>query len=72
MSPARLVNFALIVVFPVAWFAPLMRTGLLPEWQMPGWLGGKTLFSPDEITVISGLQALWEADVFLAVRRGVG
>ena len=60
-------NLALLIVFPIAWFAPLIRTGLLPEWQMPGWLGGTTLFEADTITVISGLQKLWEADVFLAL-----
>ena len=64
---AKLLNLALVVAFPVAWFAPLIRTGLLPQWQMPAWLGGSTLFAPDTITVISGLQKLWEADVFLAI-----
>ena len=64
---AKIVNLGLVFVFPVAWFAPLIRTSLLPQWEMPRWLGGKTLFAPDEITVVSGLQALWEADVFLAI-----
>ncbi|MDU8943948.1 paraquat-inducible protein A [Ovoidimarina sediminis] len=64
---AKYLNLALVVAFPVAWFAPLMRTGLLPQWQMPGWLGGSTLFAPDTITVVSGLQKLWETDVFLAI-----
>jgi paraquat-inducible protein A len=64
---AKYLNLALVVAFPVAWFAPLLRTGLLPEWQMPSWLGGSTLFAPDTITVISGLQKLWETDVFLAI-----
>lgn len=64
---AKYLNLALVVAFPVAWFAPLLRTGLLPQWQMPSWLGGTTLFAPDTITVISGLQKLWEADVFLAI-----
>lgn len=48
-------NLALLVLFPVAWFAPLMRAGLLP------------LFGLDEISVISGLQALWAEDVALAL-----
>ena len=64
---AKFLNLALVVAFPVAWFAPLLRTGLLPQWQMPSWLGGSTLFAPDTITVISGLQKLWETDVFLAI-----
>lgn len=48
-------NLALLVLFPVAWFAPLLRAGLLP------------LFGLSEISVISGLQALWETDVALAL-----
>ncbi|WP_095589089.1 paraquat-inducible protein A [Actibacterium ureilyticum] len=51
----RLANLSLLVLFPVAWFAPLMRAGLLP------------LFGLNEISVISGLQALWKSDVFLAL-----
>ena len=43
----RLANLALLVLFPVAWFAPLMKAGLLP------------LFKLSEISVISGLQSLW-------------
>lgn len=60
-------NLLLVVGFPIAWFAPLLRTGLLPEMQLPTWLGGSTWFEADTITVISGLQALWQADVFLAI-----
>jgi uncharacterized paraquat-inducible protein A len=49
-------NLALIVLYPVAWFAPLMRAGI----NLP-------LFGMDEISVISGLQALWGTDVLLAL-----
>lgn len=63
----KLLNLSLLVAFPIAWFAPLIRTGLVPEWQMPSWLGGSTLFEADTITVISGLQKLWATDVFLAI-----
>ena len=66
-SVAKVLNLALVVAFPIAWFAPLIRTGLLPKWEMPSWLGGSTLFAPDTISVISGLQKLWETDVFLAI-----
>ena len=52
----RYANLSLIVLFPIAWFAPLMRAGL-----------GLPLFSLDEISVISGLQSLWETDVYLAL-----
>jgi uncharacterized paraquat-inducible protein A len=51
----RYANLALLVLFPVAWFAPLMRAGLLP------------LFGLSEISVVSGLQSLWQTDVFLAL-----
>ncbi len=52
----KFTNLALLVLFPVAWFAPLMRAGL-----------GLPLFDLNEISVISGLQSLWESDVFLAL-----
>ena len=55
MLTLKLTNLALLVLFPVAWFAPLMRAGLLP------------LFGLSEISVISGLQTLWRSDVFLAL-----
>jgi uncharacterized paraquat-inducible protein A len=51
----RFANLALLILFPIAWFAPLMRAGLLP------------LFGLSEISVISGLQSLWDSDVFLAL-----
>jgi len=50
-----LANLSLLVLFPIAWFAPLMRAGILP------------LFKLSEISVISGLQSLWTSDVFLAL-----
>ena len=51
----KLINLSLIVLFPIAWFAPLMRAGLLP------------LFGLSEISVITGMQSLWESDVALAL-----
>ncbi len=51
----KLANLALLVLFPVAWFAPLMRAGLLP------------IFGLSEISVVSGMQALWGSDVVLAL-----
>lgn len=47
-------NLALLVVFPIAWNAPLLRAGILP------------FFGLDEISVISGLLSLWEGDPVLA------
>jgi len=51
----KLANLALLILFPVSWFAPLLRAGLLP------------LFGLSEISVISGMQSLWETDVLLAL-----
>ena len=51
----RYANLALLILFPIAWFAPLMRAGILP------------LFGLSEISVISGLQSLWSTDVILAL-----
>ncbi|HAV08046.1 MAG TPA: paraquat-inducible membrane protein A [Rhodobacteraceae bacterium] len=51
----RWLNLALLVLFPLSWFAPLLRAGLLP------------LFGLSEISVISGLQSLWASDVILAL-----
>ena len=51
----RLATLSLMVLYPIAWFAPLLRAGLLP------------LFGLSEISVITGLQSLWQSDVFLAL-----
>ncbi|QBF31391.1 paraquat-inducible protein A [Thalassococcus sp. S3] len=51
----RLATLSLLILYPIAWFAPLLRAGLLP------------LFGLSEISVITGLQALWGSDVFLAL-----
>jgi uncharacterized paraquat-inducible protein A len=47
-------NMALLIAFPVAWAAPLLRAGLLPYFGM------------SEISVLSGIAALWDADPALA------
>lgn len=51
----RAANLSLLILFPVAWFAPLLRAGLLP------------FFDLDAISVVSGLQALWQKDVALGL-----
>ncbi|HCP82394.1 MAG TPA: paraquat-inducible membrane protein A, partial [Octadecabacter sp.] len=55
LNVLRIANLALLILFPIAWFAPLLRAALLP------------IFGMDEISVISGLQSLWESDAFLAL-----
>ncbi|MBV7379239.1 paraquat-inducible protein A [Maritimibacter dapengensis] len=49
-------NLSLIVLFPIAWFAPLLRAGL----NLP-------LLGLKEVSVISGLGALWGEDILLAL-----
>ena len=51
----KYLNLALLVLFPVAWFAPLLSAALLP------------IFGMDEISVITGLQSLWGSDAGLAL-----
>lgn len=51
----RVLTLALLALYPVAWFAPLLRAGLLP------------IFGLSEISVITGLQSLWGSDVVLAL-----
>lgn len=48
-------NLVLLVAFPLAWAAPLLRAGLLP------------LFGMSEITILSGIASLWRSDPVLAV-----
>lgn len=49
-------NLSLLVLFPVSWVAPLLRAGL----KLP-------LLGLDEITVLSGLVALRDTDLLLAL-----
>ncbi|MBL4927705.1 paraquat-inducible protein A [Fuscibacter oryzae] len=51
----RWLNLALLILFPLSWFAPLMRAAVLP------------LFGMDEISVVTGLQSLWGTDAALAL-----
>lgn len=55
MRLLRWANLALLILFPLSWIAPLLRAGLLP------------LFGMKEITVLSGVAALWDEDIFLAL-----
>lgn len=51
----KYLNLILLILFPIAWFAPLLRAALLP------------IFGMDEISVITGLQSLWRSDAALAL-----
>ncbi len=51
----KYLNLTLLILFPIAWFAPLMRAALLP------------IFGMDEISVVTGLQSLWRSDPAFAL-----
>lgn len=51
----KIANLSLLVLFPIAWFAPLLKAGLLP------------FFALSEISVLTGIQTLWAKDMFLAL-----
>lgn len=51
----RALNLSLLVLYPIAWTAPLLRAGVLP------------LFGLTEISVLSGVCSLWASDIFLAL-----
>jgi paraquat-inducible protein A len=46
--------FALLILLPIAWAAPLMRAAVLP------------IFGMHEISILSGLAELWRSDIVLA------
>ena len=51
----KIANLSLLVLFPIAWAAPLLKAGLLP------------FFSLSEISMLTGIQTIWGKDVFLAL-----
>ena len=53
----RLLNLSLFILFPIAWFAPMARAGLVKLW----------FFDLTELSVVSSLGSLWETDIFLAL-----
>lgn len=55
MTALKIANLSLLVLFPVAWFVPLVRAGLLP------------LFGLSEISVLSGISSLWDSAPVLAL-----
>ncbi len=54
MRGTRLTILALLILFPIAWAAPLIRAALLP------------MFGMQEVSILSGLIELWRSDVWLA------
>lgn len=51
----RLVNLALLGLFPLAWVAPLARAEVIWFW------------GADEVSIISGIRQLYEKDFFLCM-----
>lgn len=51
----RFANLVLLILFPIAWTAPLMRAAVLP------------IFGLSDISVLSGIMALWQTDTALAI-----
>ncbi|NOX72989.1 MAG: paraquat-inducible membrane protein A [Alphaproteobacteria bacterium] len=51
----KLANLSLLILFPVAWFAPLMKSGLWP------------IQSLREYSIMDALQGVWKNDVYLAL-----
>ena len=51
----KTLNLSLLILFPIAWVAPLLKAGLLP------------FFKLSEISVLTGLQTLWSKDIILAL-----
>lgn len=51
----RLLTLSLLLLYPIAWAAPLLRAGILP------------IFGLSEISVLTGLQSLWHTDIVLAL-----
>ena len=52
----KYINLLLLVLFPISWFMPLAKSGLLPFFELD-----------DEISIIQGVQTLWDADIVLAL-----
>ena len=52
--PLLFANLSLLLLFPIAWSAPLARAGLLP------------FFGLNEMSVLSAIRALMEKDLILA------
>lgn len=51
----KLANLSLLILYPIAWLAPLAHAGLLP------------FFRGTELTIVSGIRDLWASDTFLAI-----
>lgn len=51
----KFTNLSLLLLYPIAWLAPLAHAGILP------------FFRGTELTIFSGISDLWDSDVALAM-----
>lgn len=51
----KFTNLSLLILYPIAWLAPLAHAGLLP------------FFRGTELTIFSGISDLWDSDIALAM-----
>ncbi len=51
----KFTNLSLLILYPIAWLAPLAHAGILP------------FFRGTELTIFSGVSDLWASDIFLAI-----
>ena len=69
-SILRAGNLMLIILFPISWFIPLLKVGLLEKVELPFKVLGQVLpdlFGLQKVTIISGVQSLWAEDKYLAL-----
>jgi paraquat-inducible protein A len=66
----RFANLFLIVLFPIAWFVPLLEIGLFDKIKISVEIFNlqfPELFGLKEVTVVTGIQSLWSEDKYLAL-----
>ncbi len=51
----KFANLSLLILYPIAWLAPLAHAGLLP------------FFRGTQLTILSGIGDLWDSDIALAI-----
>ena len=65
-----LVNAALLVAYPIAWFTPLFAIGIMEEIKLDWRIFGQEippLFGLDQVSVITTVQTVWADDIYLAI-----
>jgi paraquat-inducible protein A len=55
LTVLKIANLSLLVLFPVAWFAPILKSGLIP------------FLSLNENSIMTALQQVWGHNIYLAL-----